>query len=86
MPLNRWGLAMDSLQAMLLIVIGTAVLMTFACTPWRSISEGLTRSLAVTRAWRLSPASLSSARLPFCLLLKSRAICDDRLICRCAQL
>jgi hypothetical protein len=40
---------MASLQAMLLLVIGTTVVIALVSIPWRLRREGLTRSLAVSR-------------------------------------
>jgi hypothetical protein len=42
------GVLMDALQAMLLLVIGTAAVLALASIPWRVCREGL-GSLATTR-------------------------------------
>ena len=40
---------MNALQAMLLLMMGTAVVLALASMPWRLSPKGLTRSLDITR-------------------------------------
>ena len=44
-----WGISMHALQAMLLLVIGTAAVLAFALIPWGLCRVSLTRSLAASR-------------------------------------